>query len=114
MSSKEGKPTTMMSPWEWITDAAYKQWQLDTPLTDSEYNEASIVDRRALLTQYQGLQQQQNPKGMGHTVSIWDEHKQHWYLVKGVISWNCSSHKYCCSPVFDLAATDAARGATSW
>ena len=60
ISSKEGKPPTMTSPWERITDAAYKQWLLDTPLTDSEYNEASIIDRRALLTQYQGLHQQQD------------------------------------------------------
>ena len=60
-SHKRSKqPATMTSPWERITDAAYKQWLLDIPLTDSEYNEASIIDRRALLTQYQGLQQQQD------------------------------------------------------
>jgi hypothetical protein len=51
---------TMPTPWERITDEAYKSWLLETPMTADEYSEASLVDRRSLKTQFEQQPQQQN------------------------------------------------------
>jgi hypothetical protein len=48
----------MPTPWDRITDEAYKSWLLETPMTADEYSEASLVDRRTLKTQFEQQQQQ--------------------------------------------------------
>ena len=47
----------MGSPWDRITDDAYKKWLLQA-MEDGEYNQLGPVERRTLLTQFQ----QQNGK----------------------------------------------------
>ena len=46
----------MTTPWEHITDDAYKNWLLSTPATPEEYNAASLAERRSLKTQYEQQQ----------------------------------------------------------
>jgi hypothetical protein len=53
----------MPTPWDRITDEAYKSWLLETPMTADEYSEASLVDRRTLKTQFEQQQQPQQQNG---------------------------------------------------
>ena len=46
----------MTTPWEHITDDAYKNWLLSTPATPEQYNAASLAERRSLKTQYEQQQ----------------------------------------------------------
>jgi len=48
----------MGSPWDRITDDAYKKWLLQA-MEDGEYNQLGPVERRTLLTQFQQQQQLQ-------------------------------------------------------
>lgn len=45
----------MTTPWERITDEAYKVWLLEA-MTTEEYNDSSARDRRLLLTDFREQQ----------------------------------------------------------
>ena len=56
------QPWTMATPWDLITEEAYRSWLLDTPIAADEYNRASLTDRRLLRTQYLAEQQEQRQR----------------------------------------------------
>jgi hypothetical protein len=49
----------MTTPWERITDDAYKSWLSERQIIASEYNGTSLVDRSALRGQFEQQQFEQ-------------------------------------------------------
>jgi hypothetical protein len=63
-NSNSNKVTaTMTTPWDRISDEAYKQWLLERQITAEEYNTASLVDRSALRTQFDDTLSPPQPSG---------------------------------------------------
>ena len=59
----------MGSPWDRITDDAYKKWLLQA-MEEGEYNQLGPVERRTLLTQFQQQQQPQQQRKFRVVVSL--------------------------------------------
>lgn len=62
----------MTTPWDRITDKNYKSWLSDRQVDASEYNQASLLDRSSLRTQFEQQHPQQvgrAPRGLGEEPS---------------------------------------------